>query len=124
VLQGETYGATPPVITSKEANGYQSKTGQRKWLSGARLFYPAASCGALPTPGPSSLRLLKHAVCRRFLDNSLLLYSSPSRRTCAMFFTIVPLASSSFSAQTSAPPSPLESMYSIFKNIVNGFSKV
>src|ERR1019366_5681394 len=32
------------VITSKAANGYHFKTGQRKWPSGTRLFYPAASC--------------------------------------------------------------------------------
>src|ERR1019366_7175554 len=34
----------PSVITSKAANGYHFKTGQRKWPSGTRLFYPAASC--------------------------------------------------------------------------------
>jgi hypothetical protein len=33
------------VITSKAANGYQFKTGQLKWPSRTRLFYPAASCG-------------------------------------------------------------------------------
>jgi hypothetical protein len=33
------------VITSKAANDYHFKTGQRKWPSGTRLFYPAASCG-------------------------------------------------------------------------------
>ena len=37
--------ALPSVITSKAANGYHLKTGQRKWRSGTRLFYPAASCG-------------------------------------------------------------------------------
>src|SRR5208337_214857 len=33
------------VITSKAANGYHFKTGQRSGRPGLRLFYPAASCG-------------------------------------------------------------------------------
>ena len=33
------------MITSKAANGYHFKTGQRKWPSRTRLFYSAASCG-------------------------------------------------------------------------------
>jgi hypothetical protein len=37
--------ACPSVITSKAANGYHFKTGQRKWPSRTRLFYPVASCG-------------------------------------------------------------------------------
>jgi len=37
--------AIASVITSKAANGYHFKTGQRKWPSRTRLFYPAASCG-------------------------------------------------------------------------------
>lgn len=64
----------------------------------------------------------REAFCRHFVGDSLLYLSSPLASPCAMVFTIVPLASSSFSAQTSAPPKPRKSMYSIFKNIVNGFS--
>jgi len=42
---GRNRWAWTSVITSKAANSYHFKTGQRKWPSGTRLFYPAASCG-------------------------------------------------------------------------------